>query len=217
MMMFDKLKPKQKALILDLMSRGGEEFLTNLKAMSYDFKEHRKPLLEDGYLIEKKQKQLIDGKEKGVPLLKLCLTDKGWRLPQGLKDLPDLPQIKFYDQIKARIMRKFFSFISMNNVTLAQIFAEKAPASEKLLDADALLRTIKSLKKELFMASGGLRLSVLRKELKNQSRDHIDKLLLELQKLDRIVLYRFDSPPKDEDRKAALIIAGEPRHYLYIT
>jgi hypothetical protein len=217
MMMFDKLKPKQKVLILDLMSRGGEDFLNNLQSIPYEFKEHRKPLIEEGILFEEKRKKVVDGKEKGGLLVKLSLTDKGWLLLQDLKDLPDLSQIKSYDQIKARIIQGVLSYISANNISFSQIFAKNIGTDVNQFDANTLLKTILSLDKNLFMASGGLRLSVLRKELINEPRDLLDKLLLELQTLDRIVLYRFDTPAREEDRKAALIIAGEPRHYLFVT
>jgi hypothetical protein len=48
--------------------------------------------------------------------------------------------------------------------------------------------------------------------------ENLRALLLELQKKDFLVLYRFDDPSmvKDDDKKAEIFVAGEPRHYFFL-
>jgi hypothetical protein len=61
------------------------------------------------------------------------------------------------------------------------------------------------------------RLSSLRVELEGITREVQDKVLLQLQEEDVILLMRDDntSALKDIDHEAALHIAGNPRHLVY--
>ncbi len=62
-----------------------------------------------------------------------------------------------------------------------------------------------------------VRLSELRRKL-TASRESLDRALLALQEQGRLVLYRMDNPAEitAEDERAALSIAGQPRHLVYL-
>jgi hypothetical protein len=62
-----------------------------------------------------------------------------------------------------------------------------------------------------------VRLSLLRAKLGDVPRATLDRTLLEMQRADRLVLYRLDNPREVNraDEAAALDIAGHPRHLAY--
>lgn len=63
-----------------------------------------------------------------------------------------------------------------------------------------------------------VRLADVRSKLADVPREQIDHVLMELQGQERLVLYRIDDPSdvRPEDKRAALMIAGNPRHILYL-
>ena len=70
-------------------------------------------------------------------------------------------------------------------------------------------------------ATGGawnerVRLSIVRHLLPGVPRQLLDAVLLKMQQASALVLFRLDNQREitDEDREAALLIAGEPRHVL---
>ncbi len=69
-------------------------------------------------------------------------------------------------------------------------------------------------------ASGRIRLTALRNELDGEvSREMQDKALIALQNDGIIVLYKDDNTYalKAADKKAAVIVAGNERHLVYLT
>jgi len=85
----------------------------------------------------------------------------------------------------------------------------RAPG-EDLIRAACLALTHGQTKKRV-------RLSDLRRKL-STSREKLDDLLLAMQTEGRLVLYKMDNPAEitPEDEKAALSIAGQPRHLVYL-
>jgi hypothetical protein len=63
-----------------------------------------------------------------------------------------------------------------------------------------------------------VRLSDLRHALSDVSRGDVDRTLLDLQRQEKLVLYRIDDPTdiRPEDERAALMVAGNPRHIVYL-
>jgi hypothetical protein len=63
-----------------------------------------------------------------------------------------------------------------------------------------------------------VRLAELRTRLADVDRTAVDEALVELERKKRLVLYRIDDPMDigPEDEKAALFVAGFPRHILYL-
>jgi hypothetical protein len=63
-----------------------------------------------------------------------------------------------------------------------------------------------------------VRLRDVRLELADVPRRQLDEVLLSMQEADALVLYKIDDPTDvaAEDEAAALRIAGEPRHILYL-
>jgi hypothetical protein len=81
-----------------------------------------------------------------------------------------------------------------------------------------LLEELKRLSPSLFMASGGLKISVIKENFKHYSPQAIDQALLALEKNDLIVLFHFDDPLRitPADKELGLHVSGVTRHYLYI-
>jgi hypothetical protein len=105
----------------------------------------------------------------------------------------------------------------------AAVLASMEPPAEAqgtARDGQALLALIRGLGRDLFMAGGGLRLSVLRRALPaSWAREETDAALRELEIGGWIVCNGFDEPSlaKAEDREAALrLCGGIERHYLYV-
>jgi hypothetical protein len=93
------------------------------------------------------------------------------------------------------------------------------PDGTNAVEADTRARILSTL-----LALGGgrakqrVRLAALRERLAGVSRRTVDATLLELQHTEQLVLYRLDNPteltPADDD--AALLVAGQPRHLVYL-
>jgi hypothetical protein len=62
-----------------------------------------------------------------------------------------------------------------------------------------------------------VRLSALRAILPGVTRRELDRVLLEMQRADRLVLYRLDNPREltPADKAAAMDVGGYPRHLVY--
>jgi hypothetical protein len=213
----ENLSPKQKVLLLDVLSRGGESWLKDLTKSQYDLKSHRQPLIVKGYVSETKEKFSGQGNVRTRAMVKISLTDKGWELLESLAEIPDIPQVKSYAEVKARIHSTLFKALKKRSLSLKGIFSEVATEASEAMTAETLLKKIAEIDRKLFMPGGGLRLAVVRQKLPDWPEDVVNALLADLQRRERLVLYRFDSPPTEEDTRAALMMAGEPRHYLYLT
>ncbi|MDR2459917.1 MAG: hypothetical protein LBE38_03910 [Deltaproteobacteria bacterium] len=213
----EQLQPMQTLLLWDLLSRGGGEFLKYLTHPEYKFHTHREPLIQLKLITENKMKEEVDGKllrEK----LKLQLTDLGWEYLQKNIDLPKNPKSPNSGLIMGRLLRRLSSYVQIKNIKLAQLFGLEPISSQPQLTAAELLKDIKIIRRNLQTAGGALRLSDIRKNLPQYSRNHMDKLLLELQRQHSLVLFRYDTPElvTPEDAEAAIIIAGEPKHLFYL-
>jgi hypothetical protein len=86
------------------------------------------------------------------------------------------------------------------------------------LTPESLLRMIATIHPSNFMASGGLRISVIKNNLPYYAHKDIDQALLALEKKGAIVIYHFDDPTRisQADRELGLVKAGVTRHYIFI-
>jgi hypothetical protein len=207
----------------DLFARGGSEFRKNMTEPECDSAD-RKALIKLNLLAESKEKEIKNGKECGKELIKLNLTDFAWDFLGNNLRIPENQNLKHSRRVLERIVLVIANFLKNKNFTLADFFADhvsppkESHKSEVKLTAERLLNDLKSLDRKHFMTGGGIRLAVLREVLKGYPKKTLDALLLELQAKERLVLYRFDTPSfiTPEDKKAALFVAEEPRHYIFL-
>ncbi|MDR3153559.1 MAG: hypothetical protein LBW85_04625 [Deltaproteobacteria bacterium] len=238
-------EPMQNLLLLDLLSREGEALLKEIKKPEYDLHKHRQPLIRQGLMVEAKKRPIVNGKPKGKELVEMSLTDEAYPYLAKLMDEgANLPASPACGSVSARLLKIVSRFMKANGCTVSDVFNDPPrrlpsptgngdpqgpeggdvpvpppppPEPPKPIDPVGFYRRLRSIPKRLFMAGGGLRIAVLRKAVPDVPREETDRLLIELQRQGRIVLYEFSSPDMitDEDREAAVMVGGVPRHVMY--
>ncbi|MDR2200424.1 MAG: hypothetical protein LBR53_13440 [Deltaproteobacteria bacterium] len=210
--MKEELKPMLKVYLIDLLSRGGSIFQKDFINPAYK-SDKKKELLKLKLISE--EKSVLPGH---IRTTELKLTENGWKYLENNLSFPLKSGSKSVAVIFSRLLENISANVKSKNISFVDIFT-KTPnglTPEKLLEK---IRMISNDHKSLFMPGGGLRISTLVKFLPGASSENIRFCLLELQKQGHLVLYRFDNPGMltDEDRKALILVAGEPRHYMFIT
>lgn len=128
-----------------------------------------------------------------------------------------LPNTQKAAPVLAAVLRRLGPFLERQAASLAE-FAS-GDATSAAFDQVDLAERIRLVGLQL---GGGprhrVRLAELRSRLANVERATLDATLLDLQRQGRLVLYRIDDPQdiRPEDTQAALMIAGNPRHILYL-
>ncbi|MDR2612466.1 MAG: hypothetical protein LBG06_06445 [Deltaproteobacteria bacterium] len=226
------LKPMQTLLLLDLLSRGGEATLQDVNGKSgYDAKAVRAPLRELGLVREGKERVPGDKGRRPKTLTVLTLTDMGWAHIEGrlrvkgggLLELP--PASRKCAPIMARLLGILGSNMHDRDIAIGEILCPSPgqkppprPHPPATPTADAFYRMLTDLHASRQLPGGGLRIAAIRKAMPGITREETDRLLLDLQRQERVVLYSFASNEliTQEDRDAAVIVAREPRHVMYL-
>jgi hypothetical protein len=94
----------------------------------------------------------------------------------------------------------------------------ESPAPEAIVPApEVFLGMLRNMPPHLFQSGGGIKIAAVKAHFPALPPSETDRLLIELQKRERIVLYSHTSPDfvTPEDRKFAVVVAGEPRHIMY--
>ncbi|MDR1039037.1 MAG: hypothetical protein LBR80_02490 [Deltaproteobacteria bacterium] len=228
--------PMQTLLLLDLLSRGGQEHLKAIKSPRYGFRDHRLPLIEQGLLYEEKIKDIVDGKPGGIPIILMTLTDVGYvYLQTAMREMREatLPRSPSCGPVAAKLLARVSVFMEANGCTVTEVFddpprrlspPEPDPADvkpepyEPAPAPEIFLRRLKSIPKELFMPGELLTIAALKDAMTDLRREDIDRLLLELQSSGLLVLYPFASNDMvtPRDKAAEVLVGGDPRHYLFL-
>jgi len=211
------LNVTQKHVLFRLLFTGEEPQMSKVK-----------PKLEP-----KKRKELLDAGlielEKRAKAQHIKLTDKGWQwaannfkeeIPSRLKLMPDilhglLLRLKAYIDSKNISLPELLGFINDNEL-------EKESEKNFELNEDSISPEQKITNAYLKASNGKwnvrVRLSKLRALLPDINRSDLDRLLLEMQKLKKIVLYNMDDiyNIKTVDEEAAIDIGGFKRHIIYM-
>ncbi|MDR1039034.1 MAG: hypothetical protein LBR80_02475 [Deltaproteobacteria bacterium] len=241
--MTQDLKPMETLLTLDLLSRGGESFLKDFDGSPYDLA-FRKQLSTLGLITETKRRYPVAPGEKPVrPLIFLTLTDKGWSHVESLMHSPSItlpPKSTKCAPVMSRLLRHVGSFMDRNDFTISEMFGEPLvgddtrtpePNREPLYDPaqepfpglvpgpDDFFRRLQSLSREHSSHGGAIKITDIKRLCRDVPRDAVDRLLIDLQNQGRIALYTHISKEfeTEEDRTDAVIVAGQPRHFLYFT
>jgi hypothetical protein len=222
------LNPMPSLLVIDLLTRGGEAFLKDIEEPSYKTI-HRKELKEHGLLEEtKKLRTEADGTIRKQPVICLTLTDAGWCWAErnmGTLALP--PKSKKCTQVLARLANVLEALMKRKGLVISDVFAEpngdngitngQVSPGRKEPTAKEFLRLLRDNYHELRTDGGGLRIMDIKDRFHEVPNDVIDRLLIELQRAGILVLYSLVVPPPEPVKKAATLVAGEPRHMAYFT
>ena len=121
----------------------------------------------------------------------------------------------------AALLPKLKTYLDRTGTPLAELLADAAePALEAPVETTSIDDAIRVAYLKL---SGGqwetrVRLAHLREQLSAFSRASQDEALVRMQYEGRLVLYTLDDSQDtyEEDRHAALLLGGEPRHLVYM-
>ena len=95
------------------------------------------------------------------------------------------------------------------------------PWQRRVSEAHSVSSTKRILDAAVALGGRGTRIRIadLKRELPDIPSEEINKALLDLQRQDRLVLMRIDDPTdiRPADKQAAITIAGNPRHIIYVT
>lgn len=129
-------------------------------------------------------------------------------------------------RVLSRVLAALKPLMDRGALSLDQLLGQAAlpvaapPAIEPR--ADDRMATEQEVRDVCLSLAGGqvgkrVRLAALRERLL-ASRDSLDQTLKSMQQAGRLVLYKLDNPAEitPDDERAALVIAGHPRHLVYL-
>ncbi len=223
--------PKQALLIWKMITGASHEEREPLQSKTRPelSAKERKALADNGFVTLEPP-----GKKQG---LRLVLTDKAWAWAEAAGDV-DL--FKSRSSVGAEalqgLLRRLLPFLRREEIPLSNLFAEDSAPAEGREGATPAVESTSNengssdskslparIEAECLSLSGGarqerVRLSALRHRLKSVQRGVLDAALLNLQDQRQLVLYRDDNTAAltEDDRDAALLVGGEPRHLVYL-
>ncbi|MDR2437527.1 MAG: hypothetical protein LBD17_05645 [Endomicrobium sp.] len=225
--MTSELKPILKVYLIDLLSRGGTILLRDFTNPSYKA-DKKSELIKLNLVSEQKVPQLRGGQK----ISEISITQQGWSYLSNNLDFPHKSGSKSVPIIFDRLLKEISGKLKSKNITIDKLFEAKTihepaithePAlkHEPALTSDQLLKHIQKIHREqksLLMPGGGLKIAKLWGTLDGIPLDKLRELLIELQKQEHLVVYRFDDPGmiEPEDKKAEFLIGGEARHYIFL-
>ncbi|MFH0900072.1 MAG: hypothetical protein V2A73_05530 [Pseudomonadota bacterium] len=212
-----KLTPKQALVLWNLLFTGEQPALSKIKP---DFSGAEcQPLVQAG-LVELERRGRANH---------LVLTDKAWDQAASYLD-SDIMQSKYAVPVLGALLAKLKTYVEQYGVPLSELLCAVTPSATPPIDpsgdrpgsegSPALSQHIRAA---YLQASGGqlnerVRLSELRRLLAEDDRSRVDAALLQLQQEGDLFLYRLDNPAERgaEDDEAAVDVAGEKRHVIYV-
>jgi hypothetical protein len=187
----------------------------------------RKALVDQGLLS-----QAIGKSKKGARASFLDLTDKAWAWAGHARDV-EISASPAAQLALQGLLRRLIPFLEQHDFALADLFRDGevarhetsavpiAPTPPAATFAKDSVRA--RVEHTCLSLAGGakksrVRLSALRKALPAISRQQLDTALIELQREQRLVLFREDNTPAltPEDHAAALLVGDSPRHLIYL-
>jgi hypothetical protein len=227
------ITPMQTLLLLDLLARGGESLLRDIEKPRYDSKKERIPLKSLGLIDE----QLVP-QPKGRDLTSLSLTDAAYEHLLVAMNGAKLPKSPECNPVAARLLTRVSAFIDANGLSVSEVFhdppyrfpqvnspkpenqeGDQPPPPPPLPsppDHAGIMRLLIAIPKSRHMPGGGLEMAVVRDALRELPRRDVDRILIDLQNQKRIVLYPSVEKATPEQAEAAVLVSGDPRHFLYI-
>jgi hypothetical protein len=143
----------------------------------------------------------------------VVLSDAGWMWAAEHLD-HELPNTQKASRVLGAVLRRLGPFLTSRHAGLPDLLSPGR--SEANGDLTSRVR-------EVALAIGGgpkrrVRIAQIRRALPEVPREELDRVLNELERDKRLVLYRIDDPTDigPEDREAVLMVAGNPRHIVYL-
>jgi hypothetical protein len=152
----------------------------------------------------------------------LLLDDGAWDFVIENLGQP-LPPTSKAGKVLERVLGKLGPFLENQGSAFSDFVHQSGPAAARQPGpAPASELTEQELRAVCLSLGGGqtgkrIRLADLRAKL-TASRESLDELLQSMQQAGRLVLFKLDNPAEitPDDEKAALHIAGYPRHLVYL-
>jgi len=179
-------------------------------------------------LYPKERQQLVDAGllelEKRGQAEHVRATDVAWDWAGAHLDatMPKSPHAKI---VLENLLATLSEFLPKNELALADLVlaGRASPASSVAHEESGNAHVRKRILAAIADIAGGaskkrVRLSQLRERLGDVPRERLDQELLEMQAAHRLVLYRLDNPVEvtPADQHAAVLVAGNPRHLVYL-
>ncbi|RMD71872.1 MAG: hypothetical protein D6819_00425 [Gammaproteobacteria bacterium] len=190
------LLPRQALALFHLLFTGEEPALSRFWLEAKD----RKPLEQTGLIRLERRGRTTH----------IVLTEKGWGWASAHLDAP-LSRSKRATQVLRAVLSHLRQAIASGRLSLAELLT---PPHEDIEEA---------VRRAYLEASGGsyrtrARLADLRRRLPHIPREALDAFLIERHKAGQLALYPLEDPLDlhPEDEEAAVIIAGERHHLLYM-
>lgn len=157
----------------------------------------------------------------------VTLTDRAWASMNENLAGP-VWETKQAARLLSRILARVSALLDRHDETLASLVSQSVASDDATPAGEGAARVTRSRLsnrvREVCLQLGGgrarerIRLRELRALLSDLSREEVDNALKELQAEHRLNLLRLDNPAEvtPEDEAAALLVAGNPRHILYL-
>ena len=209
--MSPSLTPTQTLILWCIIGKGGGAWRSEVKP---------EPSAADRKALEKAR--AITSEKRGRSLW-LEVTETGWAWANDHLNAPLPSKTQSAGPILQSWLAYLHAFMQRRGIALAEIMAgsNEAQAKPDGLTREASNSRETQVRHAYLDATGGawnerVRLSELRRRLAGVPRQLLDAVLLKMQQASALVLFRLDNQREitDEDREAALLIAGEPRHVL---
>jgi hypothetical protein len=211
----------------DLATRDGASWLIEVKPKS--IKASDRKILKGRGLIEESREKMTH-RPKSPMGIHVGLTEAGWgylaeSLGSASVNARSYAGSEIFDQFLARLSL----FLKNRSLNLSEIFlssptAQASPDEPEPIDlSEALAMTkayLNSIRASGYRPGQGLLLADLRPQLPQIQDKLLDEALIELQKAKFLVLSDLRDDPSqltEPIKKAALYVAGYPRHLIFLT
>ncbi len=163
---------------------------------------------------------LIECEKVGRGAQRVLLTEAGWAWAADHLTHA-LPRQSYQGtRVLEEVLQALAGFLRQRQVALAELASTppSTPASPVVSGDLAARVRAASLALAGGQSSRRVRISDVRRSLDDVARDTLDRVLLDLQRQEKLVLYSIDDPTdiRPEDRRDAVMVAGTPRHILYL-
>lgn len=154
--------------------------------------------------------------------IEIDVTDRGWAWVAGHLDAPLPASSAAAGPILQAVLGRLGSFLDARNLALAEVFTEppQSTAPTEKPRSNDLRQRIRDAYQRLSGGKSGerVRLHELRRQLDDVDRATLDQTLLSMQREEDLVLMKLANAADiaEEDRRAAVVVGGHPRHVVYL-
>jgi hypothetical protein len=221
----EPIKPLFLLFLWDLATHdNGEVWASEAKPSTFRTGTKERKILAELGLIEQFNEKNPD-KPKIRALPRIRLTEVGWRYLADHMTDPINTASPAGTPILGQLLVRLSSFLSSRSLVLADIFISPLKADPKPTEpipTDPLTvvkKRLLAIRETNYQPGLGVHLANLRPQWPDISAQALDEALLELQRQGFLDLSDLSDDPSlltDADKKAALWVAGRPRHLIFL-